>query len=322
MQQDFTYAVARIRYRENKLLNDADLNALLSAKDADAVIRLLRDKGWGDNAGGSDPDELLRLEREKLWQFIGEIVPDKSNFYFLLVPNDFHNLKVAIKSITRDIKPDDMLIHDAVTDPYAIYEAVLKREYENLPEFLVEPAKEAMSVLLQTSDGQLCDIIIDRACMEYVGKLGKASDEEIIRLYCELFVASADIKIAVRSAHTKKRLDFITRAMAPCETLDVERLAVAASLSYEDVLKYLENTRYSAAIPQIRSSMSAFEKWCDDCITKAMKPQKWEPFSIGPVVAYLLARENEIKAVRMILSAKVNGLSDDVIKERLRMMYV
>lgn len=321
MQQDFTYAVARIRYRENKLLSDADLNTLLSAKDADAVIRLLRDKGWGD-ASTSDPDELLRRESEKMWEFIGEIVPDKEVFDFFLIPNDFHNLKVAIKSITRDIKPDDMLIRNAVTDPKEIYDAVGKREYERLPEFLINPAKNAMSVLLQTSDGQLCDIIIDKACMEYVYRLGKASDEEIIRLYCELFVAAADIKIAVRSAHTKKRLDFIARAMAPCDTLDADRLAQAASLGYEDVLKYLENTRYSAAIPAIRVSMSAFEKWCDDCVTEAMKPQKWEPFTIGPVVAYLIARENEIKAVRMILSAKVNGLSDDVIKERLRMMYV
>lgn len=322
MQQEYTYAVARIRYRENKLLNDADLNTLLSAKDADAVIRQLRDKGWGDNSGSNDPDELLRRESEKVWEFIDEIVPDKSVFDFLLIPNDFHNLKVAVKAITRDMKPDDMFIRNATIDPDEIYDAVSKREYDRLPEFLSDIAKEAMSVLLQTSDGQLCDVIIDKACMEYVGKLGKANDEEIIRLYCELFVASADIKIAIRSAHTKKRLDFIQRSLAACDTLDVSRLATAASLSYEDVLKYLEATRYSAAIPMIRTSMSAFEKWCDDSVTEAMKPQKWEPFTIGPVVAYLIARENEIKAVRMILSAKINGLSVDVIKERLRMMYV
>jgi len=322
MQQDYTYAVARIRYRENKLLSDADLNALLSAKDADAVMRLLRDKGWGDNGSDSDPEMLLRRESEKAWEFIDEIVPDRESFAFLLAPNDFHNLKVAVKAITRDMKPDDMLIHNALCDPMTIYEAVQKREYENLPDFLVEPAKEAMTVLLQTSDGQLCDIIIDRACMEHIAKLGKENQNELIRLYCELFVAAADIKTAVRSAHTGKRVDFITRALAPCDTLDVSRLAQAASLGFEDVLKYLETTRYSAAVPAIRTSMSAFEKWCDDSVTEAMKPQKWEPFTIGPVAAYLIARENEIKAVRMILSAKLNGLSDDVIKERLRSMYV
>lgn len=322
MQQDFTYAVARIRYRENKLLGDADLNALLSAKDADSVIRLLRDKGWGDGVADGDVDGLLKHESEKVWEFIDEIVPDRSSFDFLLVPNDFHNLKVSIKAITRDLKPDDMFIRTATVEPELVYDSVSKREYDSLPEFLIEPAQEAMSVLLQTSDGQLCDIIIDRACMAYVAKLGKQNKEEIIRLYCERFVAAADIKIAVRSAHTKKRMDFILRSMAPCDTLDVERLAQAASMSFEDILKYLETTPYSDAIPAINTSMSAFEKWCDDSVTEAMKPQKWEPFTIGPVVAYLIARENEIKAVRMILSAKISHLPDDVIKERLRAMYV
>ena len=322
MQQEFTYAVARIRYRENKLLSEADLNALLSAKDADAVIRLLKDKGWGESATVQTPDELLRHESEKTWGFIEEIVPDKSNFDFLLIPNDYHNLKVAIKAITRDQKPDDMYIRNATIAPEQIYEAVSKRDYHALPEFLIETAKEAMSVLLQTSDGQLCDVIIDKACMDHIYRLGQQSDVEIIRLYCELYVAAADIKIAIRSAHTGKRPDFITRSMTECESLDVRRLAAAAALGYDDVLKYLEDTRYSAAVSAIKKSMSAFEKWCDDCVTEAMKPQKWEPFSIGAVIAYLIARENEIKAVRMILAGKTAGLSDEVIKERLRMMYV
>ncbi len=322
MRQDYTYAVSRIRFHENKLLSDADLNTLLSAKDAEAVIRQLKDKGWGDSSTSDNPDELLRRESEKTWELINEIVPEKGNFDFFLVPNDFHNLKVAIKSVTRAQKPDDMFIRNAVTSPELVYDAVSKQEYDRLPDFLAAPAKEAMSVLLQTSDGQLCDVIIDRACMEYVYKLGKQSDEKIIGLYCELFVASADIKIAIRSAHTKKRPDFIARAMAPCESLNVDRLATAASQGYDDVLKYLEDSPYKDAVSAIGNSMSAFEKWCDDRVTEAMKPQKYEPFTIGPVVAYLIAKEHEIKAVRMILSAKLNGLSDDVIKERLRSMYV
>ena len=42
-----------------------------------------------------------------------------------------------------------------------------------------------------------------------------------------------------------------------------------------------------------------------------MQPQKYESFSVGPLVAYVLARENEIKTVRIILSGKQNGFSDD-----------
>ena len=321
MQQDYTYAVARIRYRETKLLSDADLGSLMASKDVDSCMRLLRDKGWGDN-GELTPDSLLKLEEKKLWDLTAEIIDDLSVLNFLLIPNDFHNLKVAIKCITRDIEPDGLFISSAVEDPEKIYRAVKSREYGDLPEYMRDCAKEAMTTLLQTSDGQLCDIIVDKACMDYVYALGKESDNDIIRLYCELFVASADIKIAVRCANTGKQQDFIRRALAKCDTLDIDRLCAAACESRDAVLSYLGTTEYRSAVDAITVSMSAFEKWCDDYLTSVMKHQKWEPFGIGPIVAYIIARRNEIKAVRMILSAKVNDLPEQTIKERLRDMYV
>lgn len=322
MQQEYTYAVARIRYRESRLLTNGDLNRLLSAKDVASAVRTLRDKGWGDQSSDDSPEALLRAEEDKMWRFIDEIVPERATFDFLLAPNDYHNLKVAIKSITRDLQPDELFIRNSTIDPATLYDALKRREYDALPAAFAETAKEAMTVLLETSDGQLCDMIIDKACMEYVYALGKDSENEIIRLYCELFVAAADIKLAVRCAKTHKSLSFIRRAMAPCASLDVQRLSTAASLSCEDIMRYLGETRYKGAVEAIGRSMSAFEKWCDDTLTEAMQSQKWEPFTIGPVVAYLIARQNEIKAVRMILSAKVNGLPEETIKERLRMMYV
>ena len=321
MQQDFTYAVARIRYKETQLLSDSDLDALLSSKDIDAVMRLLRDKGWGDN-NELTPEQLFTVEENKLWSFVDECVSERSALDFLRVSNDFHNLKVAVKCITRDIKPDGLFIRNSVCSPEKLYESIKARDYNELPDFLRETAKDAMTVLLQTSDGQLCDVVIDRACMEHVYMLGKQSDNEIIRLYCELFVASADIKTAVRCALTGKRLDFIRRSLAECDTLDTDKLAAAAYEGYDSVIGYIGSTEYRSAVDAIEASMSAFEKWCDDRLTSVMKPQKWEPFSIGPIVAYIIARQNELKAVRMIVSAKINGLDDAVVKERLREMYV
>lgn len=322
MQQDYTYAVARIRSHETRLLSDGDLSSLMAAKDAAAVMRMLKDKGWGDGSADQRPDRLLKAEEEKLWSFIDEIVPERETFAFLLVQNDFHNLKVSIKAITRGVEPTDFFITNAVADPSMVYDALKRREYGELPEFLRDVAKEAMTALLQTSSGQLCDVIVDKSCMDYVYSLGKDHENELVRLYCELFVVCADIKLAMRCAKVMKDRDFILRALGECATLNAQRLAAAAAIGSQDVISYLSTTEYRSAVPMLGESMSAFEKWCDDYLTAAMKPQKWEPFSIGPVVAYILARQNEIKAVRMILSAKVNGLRDDVIKERLRVMYV
>ena len=39
-------------------------------------------------------------------------------------------------------------------------------------------------------------------------------------------------------------------------------------------------------------------------------------------MAYVIARENEIKTVRIILTGRQNDLPDDAIRERIREMYV
>ena len=84
----------------------------------------------------------------------------------------------------------------------------------------------------------------------------------------------------------------------------------------------LEGTEYAQAAEALRKSPAAFEKWCDDLIIEEIRPQKYNPFTLGPLAAYILARRNEIKCVRMILTGRQNELPDNVIRERLREMYV
>lgn len=135
-------------------------------------------------------------------------------------------------------------------------------------------------------------------------------------------MAVANIKIAVRSVKTEKGLDFMRRAMEECQTLNVERLMRAALSGMPDVIKYLEETPYSGGAAALSDSSSAFERWCDNRIIEAIRPQKYNSFTIGPLVAYVLARQNEIKTVRIILTGKLNHLPDDAIRERVREMYV
>lgn len=199
---------------------------------------------------------------------------------------------------------------------------IRSKEFSRLPEYMASAAKEAYETLLHTGDGQLCDVIVDKAALEAVYHAGERATDSIIRDYAESMVAIADIKIAVRSQKTAKTIEFMKRAMAPCKSLNVERLAKAACSSMEAIVDYLAGTVYAEGAAAIAESSSAFERWCDNRMMRTMQPQKYESFSVGPLVAYLLARENEIKTVRIILSGKQNGFSEEAIRERVREMYV
>ena len=185
-----------------------------------------------------------------------------------------------------------------------------------------EDLKEALETLLHTRDGQLCDIMIDKAALEAIRKAGKESGEPIIENYADTMVAIADIKIAVRSRKTGKSADFMRSAMAECDGVNVEQLIRAALAGEDEIAQYLEGTAYAKGAQALRESASAFERWCDNRMIEMLKPQKYEAFSVGPLLGYLIARETEIKTVRIILTGKQNGFSDEAIRERIREMYV
>ena len=318
----YVYAVARIRSKELSLLNDQAIGQLLGAKDYSECLRMLADRGWGNGESNLSAETMLADEREKTWALIGELVDDLSPFDVFLYANDYHNLKAAIKLVCTGDQDFGVFLHNGTLDPQEIRRLVEAQAFAELPEQMRAPAEEAYTALAQTGDGQLCDIILDRAALEAVLQAGQASKSPLFALYAELTAASANIKTAVRCQRTGKSMEFIRRALAPCGSLDVGHLAKAAAESMDAICDYLAQTDYASAVGALRQSPSAFERWCDNLMIQRIKPQQFEPFGIGPLAAYIRGRENEIKSVRIILMGKLNGLPEEAIRDRVREMYV
>ena len=319
----YTYAVARIRALEVSLLTNAVIEQLLACKSAEQALQLLVEKGWGDlTAGTLDADEVLNKEEEKMWQTIREVAPDMHVFDVLSLPKLYHNLKAAIKEVCTEVENKNIFYDDCEIPGEEMFALVQNKEFDKLPGNMPAPAREAFDTLLHTRDGQLCDLIIDHATLEAMLEAGKKSGEKIIEEYAQTAVAIADIKIAVRSQKTGKNAEFMKKAMVNCSEINVDQLTQAALAGAEEIAQYLEGTSYREGADALRISPSAFERWCDNKMTDSMRSQKYESFSVGPLLAYLLARQNEIKTVRIILTGKQNEFPDEAIRERIREMYV
>lgn len=321
MSEEFIFSIARIRSKEKDLLSQTDLAQLMSCCTVDECIKILIDKGYG-NGTESIADELVDNELNKLWSFMRELVEDISEFSIMLYVYDFHNLKVAIKSVITDTKPDKFFIHRGTILTEQIYKCIKNGKFSELPSYMSSVAEEAFNVLLKTHDGQLCDIILDNECLKQILNISKNSNEQLIQYYGEFIVAVANIKTAIRCANMNKSADFMKKAIVECLTIDKNKLIQSACKSIEDVYNYLLVTDYAKAVDALKQSFSAFEKWCDDTLMVKIKQEKYNPFTFGAIFAYALAKETEIKAIRIILSGKQNALDDNAVKERLRDMYV
>ncbi len=324
-EKQYAYAVARIRTKEMSLLNGAFVEQLLAAGDEEECLRLLADKGWSLPSGAGEENKgeaLLQSEREKTWALMEELVEDIHVLDVFRLETDYQNLKACIKANFMNQDPREYFLSGGNQDPEKIARAVAEKDWESLPETMRRPAEEAFQLLLHTRDGQLCDVVLDRAALESILEASQNSPSEVLRLYGEEKVAAADIKIAVRCCRMKKSPDFIHRALASCSTLSVDALGKAAAEGEEALLDYLSHTPWAEAAEALKVSFSAFEKWCDDRLMEKIRPQKYNPFTVSPLAAYVLARETELRTVRVILSGKRNSLPEEFIRERVREMYV
>lgn len=322
MKNSYAYAVARIRALEVSLFSNGTIEQLISIPDYESCLNFLEEKGWGGSEDEGSGEDILATEESKIWQVVKELNIDMDNFEVLALPGRFHNLKAAIKESVTGKEGLNIYYESGSPSGEEIKNIISQKDFAALPDNMSKIAEEAYERMLHTGDGQLCDLLIDRACLNAVYRAGKDSGVDIIKNYAESVVAVADIKIAVRSHKTGKTIDFMEAAMAPCHSLSIDRLAKAALAGEDAIIDYLDQTIYAEGGAALAESSSAFERWCDNRIINTIKSEKYNAFTIGPVIAYVIARQNEIKTVRIILSAKQSGLPEESVRERVREMYV
>lgn len=321
---NYAYAVGRIRENENKLLSNSDIIQLVNAPDFASAIHLLQDNGWSDLEQLTDDNiEAAFLKKaEQTWQLLSEIAPDVNVHDFLVLNNDFHNLKTALKSYVTHNPITTSYLTPSVANVNEVIDAVNNKRFDLLPEFLKEAATEAYDVLTRTYDGQAVDVIIDRAALEAIYDAAKATNNEFITDVASIICDVANIKIALRAMQTQKDKKFLDAALCNSGSLNKSELADAAAQGRDSLLSYLNLTDYSMSTEHFAVSITAFEKWCDDLLMMRVQQAKYISIGVEPLIAYFIARQAEIKNVRIILLCKLNNIAADEIMERVRKTYV
>lgn len=317
----YIYAVARIRVLERTLLKDEDIRAMAALEDESSVIAYLADHGWGSGESNQTAEEMLSAEEEKLSALMAEMKPDPEVTAVLSLQKYSHNIKAAIKEICTNADVPEAYYPLEDFDREKALSLLKDKQYDELPGGLGNAAERAYDAMSTTLDGQRCDIIMDRACLDQMEEAAEHSSSEMIREYEASSVAVADIRIAYRGAKLGKSLKFLEAALAPCKGVDVNSLSKAAVKGPEELLNYLDGHGYKEAAEAIRESQSAFDRWCDNSLIESIRPQKTNSISAGPVIAYQIGRENEIRNARIILTAKANGFGEEETMERVREMY-
>ncbi len=316
----FAFADARIRAMEADLLTPAMVEQMLGMQDTRECLEFLRAHGWQIGEGGSDPHRLVAAESERLWRDVEELLPEAGLLDALLIPNDFHDLKAALKALVSGETAERFFVRPTTLDLDALFGILAEKRYDELPPSMAEAAEQCYDILTSTGDGQRAEMILDRACLVALRDAAGKSGSELIERYAAWTAAVADCKTAYRAAGRDE--EFLRDAICGSDLLDAESLIRAAAKGQSDLFAMLAESPLAEGAEMLKRSVSAFEKWADDRITALCGIARLKSFGPDPIAAYCLAKLAEIKTVRILLVCRACGASDDTTRERMREVYV
>lgn len=323
-EKSYGFAIGNLRARENNLLRDSDFTQLASLKSTKELGAALADRGIGER-GRDDVPAALQNSVGDLWRYLNEIAPDASIFAPFIAENDFHNFKVVLKGIIKSADYSGILIRPDNIPVELMEEAVREKKFDILPKYLRDGAARAYEILISSGDSQLCDGVLDAACMR--AQLEMVSDKGFKSAYTAELIRTtvffANIKSALRAAKAGKNAAFLDCTLVDTGYISADRVKKAALGGVDDLLEILPlagNMGIGAAAAY-KVSSGEFERYCDNYIMSVARKARFITMGVEPVVGYMMARLYEIKNLRIVYSGIKTGQPQEKTLGRLRELY-
>ena len=324
---DYLFISTYLRAREKNLLTAARMERMIDASSAEEAGKVLQEIGYGEFSATSDRElsAALAAEREKLFADLYRFVPDRAVVDVFKVKYDYHNIKALLKAQAMGISGRHLLLDAGRVGVDRLERAITDGAYDLLPVALAAAAQEAAEVLSTTGDPQLSDFILDRAYYAEMLSAAKQTRSTFLTDYVRATIDAANLRSAVRTLRMRKSGDFLKKVLFEGGSVKTDSiLSAALGGNLEEPFR---STQLRAAaelgVEACRGgSRTQFEKVCDDAVTAVAAKAKSVPFGVEAVIGYLVAKEIEFTAVRIIMSSRMAGISGDTIRERLREAYV
>ncbi len=322
----FAFSVAYMRMLENRMLDQSDIEAMLNMSDVSDAVKYLSDRNYGNaertgSEGKREIDNMLKAELEWAYGEIREACPKGAPIDVLLYQNDFQNLKTILKAVFSGSAWKELMIFPSVTDPKLVHRAVAEKDFEELPPLLRKPAIEAYETLARTGDGQKVEIIIDKAAFSAMESAAKEAKNKFLDDWVNLWAVLSNMKMLIRGVLQKKDKAFLKEAMLPTNDFNTDQMVEAAQDMQSLMASFVENG-FDDGAEAAQKSISDFEKWSDNKLMDFVKSAQHNSFGFEPLLAYLFGKKAELQAVRIVLYGLMNHIPKNILKERLRDMYV
>ena len=329
----YAYSVGRIRALETKLLDRGKIDRMIEAEDAEGVLQILSETEYGDMIAeiesAEEFEKMLHVELKRTYSVARSFYPDPALVDLFMFKHDFHNLKVLLKSKLGEQQGAGELLIDLGTIADEVRELMkedISEIVKKLPEDYARAIERTLNKFDASKDPQIIDASMDAEMFALMCEFAPQNNFllELLRMYIDM----ANIKMLVRAKKLGKSKGILNLALLENGSLLRDDLLEMYDKPLEGVISELCRSGYGKIIAEgaeyykKEGSLLVFEKLFDDMIMEHVKKAKYVTFGLEPLVGYIIAKENEAKLIRTILTGKLNKIQDGRIKEMVREVYV
>ncbi len=330
MGTDYIFATGRIRSMEKKLLTGEQLRTMTESKNVDDIFKVLQDAGYGAEGNAIKADnyeQVLRQAETDLFAEIKDLSKEAELFRIFAYPMDYHNMKVLLKAESLGINRDEILMENGTIPASEMARIINQRNRTQLTENMAKALDEAIDTHARTKDPQVIDFICDKYCYQEICDCAERSGNKFVQGYVALWMDTINLKTFVRVRKMGQPASYYSKVFLPGGNIELQLFQRA----YEDDMKQVPERFQRFAIREAAErgiesmektgTFTLLEKLCDDTLMKYLRDAKSITFGIEPMVAFLVAKQMEIKCVRILLAGKLADMDPSVIQERMRETY-
>jgi V/A-type H+-transporting ATPase subunit C len=327
----YGYATGRVKVLETKLFTKPRVERLVQADDLAEQLNILAETDYGeffeDVRTAEDIEEALNKYLAKIYDFLDEVCKKAVIIKFFRLKYDYHNLKVLLKTKYLGKDAERIWSYLGLLNVEEAKEYIQEGAPENLPEPYSSDVKQAMEGFEEKKDSQEIDIALDRGLYQEWYKIAQSLRNQFLIDFVKIAIDLANLRTFLRAKNLGRKSEFIVRALFDNGSIEKEILISLYLRPLNDLVSELSNTFYGPILSTVikekdKIDLELLDKAADNFLLGYAKKAKLVAVGPEPLVGYILAKENEVSAIRIILTEKLNGLPTQVIEERVRELYV
>jgi len=324
----YTYAVARVRALEARLISAGDMERLLEEETHAEAIRALGefpDYAEIVSAGDMEPEEILEEQLRQTYELICELSLGSKVIRTLRLKYDFHNLKALLKARSLGVLPEGFSSVGFLSQEQLIGILDEKTFGGDVDPFAGKTVLAALGRLGQEVELDKIDTVLDRFYYEVF--LSNLSVNPFLEEYARRTIDLINLRTFWRVQAMGWPEGKLDQTLFPGGRIEPSFFTASFATPIADLGAKVPDHAYRRIIRealgpyQSRKDLLALDRLTDDFLIELLRRAKHFCFGLEPLVGYVAAKENEVMRLRTILYGKEKSFPEESVRELLRTSY-